>query len=174
MEGKSLFNMVARALQFLWALLVMSLSGNMIAESWNGSRSSPNIVGYAMFCAAFAMLSLIFLIPASLKESFAFHPVAPFAVDVLNNIFWFCGAIAFAAELTATNCNNYGFLVSNKVTNAGPNMSKQCHEGQAVTAFLWFGWAAFMASTVISGVGLGGSGGLRRGGLSRGPQMSKV
>jgi hypothetical protein len=48
---------------------------------------------------------------------------------------------------------------------------KQCREGQAVTAFLWFGFAAFVASAAISGLGLGG--GVSRSSV-RGPQMSKV
>jgi hypothetical protein len=48
---------------------------------------------------------------------------------------------------------------------------KQCREGQAVTAFLWFGFAAFAISTVLSGLGMGGGVSRRS---TRGPQMSKV
>ena len=52
-------------------------------------------------------------------------------------------------------------------------MTKMCREGQAVTAFLWFGWAAFLISNVVSGLQLGGGSSVRRSGI-RGPQMSKV
>lgn len=51
-------------------------------------------------------------------------------------------------------------------------MEKRCREGQAVTAFLWFGFASFLASTAFSFIlsrrSGGGSGGARR------PQMSRV
>jgi len=57
-------------------------------------------------------------------------------------------------------------------------MNKRCHEAQAVTAFLWFGFLAFAASAVLSGLqgrgsGVnmrGGAGGIRKGG----PMMSQV
>lgn len=29
-------------------------------------------------------------------------------------------------------------------------MTKRCREAQASTAFLWFGWAGYMASVIIS------------------------
>ena len=96
----------------------MALSGNMIHDSWSGSNSTPSIVNYAMFCSVFAMVSLFFLIPATLKESFRFHAAAPLALDTLNNIFWFCAAIAFAAELGAHSCTDY---VS---THDPPNVGK--------------------------------------------------
>lgn len=55
-------------------------------------------------------------------------------------------------------------------------MSKRCHEAQANSAFLWFGWASFLATTVMTGMGLSGGsvGGRRSGGIRRGPAMSQV
>jgi len=174
MEGKGLMNLISRVFQFLWTLLIMALTGNMIASSWSGSSSSPNIVNYGMFVSIFAMASLFYLIPAGIKDSIAFHSAIPFTLDLLNLIFFFCGAVAFAAELHVHSCSDVAYLVSNHITNSAPNMEKQCREAQAVTAFLWFGFAAFAVSTVVTGLGLGGSGGISRRGGVRGPQMSKV
>jgi len=171
MEGKGLINLVARGLQFLWALLVMALTGNMIHNSWSGTNSAPSIINYTMFCAVWAMLTLFYLIPASVKSSFSVHAALPFALDLLNTIFWFCAAVAFAAKLGVRSCSDDAYTFSNEVTSSAPNRMKQCREGQAVTAFLWFGFAAFVASAAISGLGLGG--GVSRSSV-RGPQMSKV
>jgi hypothetical protein len=79
----------------------MAMIGNAIAMG-----ASPAINNYTMFCAAFAMLALLFLIPATINEKFAFIPVAPFALDLLLTIFWFCAAVALAAELGVHSCSN--------------------------------------------------------------------
>jgi hypothetical protein len=92
--------------QFLWALLVMALTGNMIHNSWSGTNSAPSIINYTMFCAVWAMLTLFYLIPASVKSSFSVHAALPFALDLLNTIFWFCAAVAFAAKLGVRSCSD--------------------------------------------------------------------
>lgn len=170
----------------------MALIGNMIAEASNGN---PSVVNYAMFCSVFTMLSLIYLIPATIKEGLAFHPVIMIAVDVLNTIFTFCCAVALAAELGVHSCgrrvstparairdnahhSEQDYIDNNGITDgtAPGNRSKRCHEAQASDAFLWFGFAAFAASSVLSGLSsrggadLRGPGGIRRGG----PSVSKV
>jgi hypothetical protein len=62
---------------------------------------------------------------------------------------------------------------SNHITNGSHNTEKRCREAQASTAFLWFGWAAFVASLIFSV--LGGRGNVNmRGGIRRGPAMSQV
>jgi hypothetical protein len=79
----------------------MALVGNMIAMG-----ADPAVVNYTMFCAVIAMLALFFLIPAAIKESWAVMPAIPFALDVLIVIFWFCAAVAMAAELGVHSCSN--------------------------------------------------------------------
>jgi hypothetical protein len=174
----------------------MAITGNMIHSSWSGTNSAPSIINYTMFCAVWAMLTLFYLIPATVKDSFQIHAALPFALDVLNTVFWFCAAVAFAAKLGAHSCSDVvspadelrdcasiqmdplttlfpqGYVMSNEVTSSAPNMEKQCREGQAVTAFLWFGFAAFAVSTALTGLGGLGGGSSRR--VARGPQMSKV
>lgn len=69
------------------------------------------------------------------------------------------------------------YLRENSITNGGRDMSKRCHEAKAVTAFLWFGFAAYLASTILSGLASTGGrgGGMRSGGIRRGgPAMSHV
>ena len=81
----------------------MALVGNMIADAVGGN---PSVVNYTMFVSVISMLSLFYLIPATVKESFMIHPFIMMAVDVLNSLFFFCGAIALAAELNVHSCGN--------------------------------------------------------------------
>lgn len=81
----------------------MSLVGNMIATAYAGN---PSIVNYDMFVAVFSMLSLFYLIPASIKESFMIHPLLVVGLDTLNAIFYFCGAVAMSAYLHVHSCGN--------------------------------------------------------------------
>ncbi|KAJ6028750.1 hypothetical protein N7540_004326 [Penicillium herquei] len=136
-----------RVWEFVWTLLIMSLVGNMINEAFAGNPSSVN---YTMFVSAFSMLSLIYLVPASFNLDWAIHPIIMLGVDVLNTIFFFCAAIALAAKLGAHSCGNSSYTSSNEITNGSHNPQKRCKEAQAVTAFLWFGWAGYMASTIVS------------------------
>lgn len=94
--------------QFFWALLIMALVGNMIATSYAGN---PSIINYDMFLAVFAMLSLLYLIPATIKEGFQGHPLLMVALDALNAIFFFCGAVAMAAYLRVHSCSNSVSLI---------------------------------------------------------------
>jgi hypothetical protein len=50
----------------------------------------------------------------------------------------------------ATNFCVQSYTSTNEITNGSNNQSKRCREAQASTAFLWFGWAGYMASTIIS------------------------
>ena len=81
----------------------MALVGNMIADAFAGN---PSLVNYDMFVAVFGMLSLFYLIPASIKEEIRGHPIIMVAHDVLNTIFFFCAAVAMAAELKVHSCSN--------------------------------------------------------------------
>ncbi|MCJ1307720.1 hypothetical protein MMC25_001368 [Agyrium rufum] len=161
-----------RGLQFFWTLLILALTGNMIADAFAGN---PSIVNYTIFVAIFSMLCLVYLIAVTFNDSFSGHPALPLALDLLNTLFFLIGGIALAAELGVHSCSNSGYLKSNGVVNGSNNRSKRCHEAQAVCAFLWFGFAAYAASTVFSGLSSRGGGTSFRGGLRRGgPSMSQV
>ena len=81
----------------------MSLIGNVIAMAFAGN---PSLINYDMFVAAFALLSLIYLLLVSFNESFTGHPIIPVVLDVLNVLFLFCAAVATAAELGVHSCSN--------------------------------------------------------------------
>lgn len=162
-----------RGWTFLWTLLTLALVGNMEATAGGNSSASTN---YAMFVAAFAMFSLLYLIPASWNPDWAIHPIIMITVDALNSLFTFTSAVAYAALLGAHNCGNPAYTLTNEITNSSSNTKKRCHEAQASTAFLWFMWAGFTASLVLSvlagrstGVNLRG-----RTGSRRGPSMAQV
>lgn len=165
----------------------MALVGNMLDTAFAGNPSSVN---YAMFVAAFSMLSLIYLVLVAFNESFMGHRIIPIVLDALNTIFFFCAAIALAAALGVHSCgNNVGistdiseiylliyskrYTLTNHVTNGSHNRAKRCHEAQAVDAFLWFGFACYCVSLVFSIFASRGSvnlSGIRKGG----PAMSQV
>ncbi|RMY80253.1 hypothetical protein D0862_12818 [Hortaea werneckii] len=152
--------------QFVWSVLVMALTGNFIA-----SGGSSAMINYDLFCSVFGMLCLFFLLPASIKEAWAMHPIIPLVLNILNTIFWFVGGVATAAYLNVHSCSNADYYNSNNVAGGS---EKKCREAQASTAFLWFGFASFLASTVITGLNTRGGANTRAGGIRRGPAMSQV
>lgn len=168
----SIINIVLRGLQFLWTLLIVALVGNMIATSFSGD---PAIVNYSLFVSVFSMLALLYLVAATVREAFAI-PIAMLALDLLNTIFFFCAAVALAAGLDVHSCGNEDYVRSNGITNGSRNMGKRCREAQAVCAFLWFGFAAYLASAVFSGLALRGGKSVPRPSIVRvrGPGMSQV
>ncbi|ORY03861.1 marvel domain-containing protein [Clohesyomyces aquaticus] len=169
MVSKAL-NLALRGFQFFCALIVMALVGNMIATAVAGNSA---MVNYDMFVAVFGMASLLYLLPTAFLDSFS-APMVNIALDALNVLFWFCGAVATAAYLHVHSCSNLGYTRSNHITNGSPDTKKRCHEAQASTAFLWFGWAAFTASLIISAMGGSGTMNMRSPMRRSGPSMSQV
>ena len=90
----------------------MALVGNMIHEAVGGN---PSIVNYTMFVAVFGMLSLLYLIGATVVEAL-FWPIAVLALDALNTLFFLVGGIALAADLGVHSCGNH---VSSKPLDNG-------------------------------------------------------
>jgi len=161
-------NLALRGFQFLCTLIIMALIGNMIATAIHGNHS---IVNYDMFVAVFGMLSLFYLTVAAFSEGLAI-PILVMGLDAANLLFYLIAGIATAAYLGVHSCSNSQYTLHNKVTNSSPNTARRCREAQASTAFFWFAFAAFCATTAFSV--MGGSGGVNmRGGIRR-PTMSQV
>lgn len=59
-----------------------------------------------MFVAVFAMLSLIYLIAATISETFAINPLFMVIADALNALLFLIGGIALAAYLDVHSCGN--------------------------------------------------------------------
>ncbi|KAI4170303.1 MAG: hypothetical protein LQ343_005056 [Gyalolechia ehrenbergii] len=138
----------------------MALIGNVIADAIAGN---PSIVNYVMFVSVFAMLSLFYLIGAAIMESLAI-PIAMLVLDALNTLLFLVGGIALAAYMGVHSCSDRSYVGDNSITNGAINATKRCREEQAVCAFLWFGFAAWAGSLILSFLSSrGGTSGLRRG-----------
>ena len=61
------------------------------------------------------------------------------------------------------------YVTTNRITNGSHNPTKRCHEAQADTAFLWFLFACYAASMVLSFLSGGSSSAGGVGGIRRGP-----
>ena len=92
----------------------MALVGNMIHDALRGD---PSIVNYDMFAAVLSMLSLFYLILAAIKESFAF-PLIIIVLDLLNTLFFLCGALAMAGYLGVHSCDNQVSLHSKRMSKS--------------------------------------------------------
>ncbi|KAI4160195.1 MAG: hypothetical protein LQ342_005907 [Letrouitia transgressa] len=153
-----------RGLQFFFTLVIMALTGNMIADAFAGN---PSIINYIIFVSVFAMLSLFYLIGAAIMDGFAI-PLVMVILDALNTLLFLCGGIALAAYLGVHSCGNDKYVLTNGITNGSNNPHKRCREAQAVTAFLWFGFAAWVGSLILSALSSRGGASIR-GGIRRGP-----
>lgn len=165
-----------RVRQWLWTLLVMALDGNIIAMT---NAGNPATVNYAMFSAAFSMVSLFYLFPASWNLDWSIHPILMVILDILNAIWFLTSGIALAARLECHSCSNrvsksnfdflhtqgwysndwvtdknqqkQGYLERNEITNGSTHhKTKRCRLAQATVAFLWFAWFGYTISIVLS------------------------
>ncbi|PLB42640.1 MARVEL domain-containing protein [Aspergillus candidus] len=166
-----------RLWQFIWTLLVMALIGNMLNESFAGD---PATVNYCMFVSAWSMFTLFYLVPASFNLDWALSPILMVAIDLLNALFFLTAGIALASRLEAHSCSNEEYTLHNEITNGSYSRQKRCREAQASTAFLWFAWAGYTASFIMSflmarrsNVNMRGRTGPARGSVGR-PSMAQV
>lgn len=158
-----------RAFQLFCAVIVTAMAGNNIARATNGTHS---IINYTLFVGVWWLFSLLYFLPTAFIDKFAI-PIVDMVLDGLSVLFGFCAAVALPAYLGAHSCSNTNYTLHNGVTNSSPALAQNCRQAQTATAFLWFGWAAFVATLVFSA--MAGKGGAVRGGIRRGgPSMSQV
>jgi predicted transporter len=101
----------------------MALVGNMIQEAIAGNHSSIN---FTMFVALFSMLSLFYLIAATVRESLAKPPMLPPLLDLVNTLLFLIAAIVLSAKLGVHSCGNdvCGFFLPHKYIRK--KRSKDC------------------------------------------------
>ncbi|KAF3760484.1 hypothetical protein M406DRAFT_358198 [Cryphonectria parasitica EP155] len=147
-----------RGLQLLFLIILTALLGNVIATSNHGSFVSAAGVNFSMFVTVLSWLVVLYGLAVAFVESIAV-PIVVMAADGLVLLFTFIDAIVLAALLRVPNCGAAGSL------------EKKCRELQASTAFMWFLFATFVASTAFAAMGFrrGGSGSMRSG-----PNMKQV
>lgn len=92
-----------RALEFVFTVILLGLVGALEHQS----SDNPESVHYSMFTAAFSMLSLFYLIPATVSEGWAGHPMILIVIDTLNVIFFFCAAVTLAARTRGHSCGDH-------------------------------------------------------------------
>jgi len=166
----SLAQITLRTVQFIFNLLVMALVGNAIATIFTGTPASIN---YAMFVAAFNWIVILYGLAAAFFDGLAI-PVVMYILDGLAMVFSMVGGIVLAAKLHVHSCGNFDYLLSNNLTRNSDSPKKTCRELQASTAFLWFLFAAFAGSLVVTFISSKGSFSTGRSGMRRGPAMSQV
>ncbi|CRG88158.1 hypothetical protein PISL3812_05185 [Talaromyces islandicus] len=162
-----IFGLALRALELAFTVILLGLVGALEHQSSN----NPESVHYSMFTAAFSIVFLIFLIPATWNEGLAGHPIILIIIDGLNVIFFFCAAITLSARTRGHSCGDHSFLNSNSIARGS---SSRCHEAQAAAAFFWFGWASYMGSLILSAISGKSSANLRPRPAAQRPGMSQV
>jgi len=137
-----------RGAQALFTILTLALSGALVAQQAIGG--SPSQVNFALFTSIFAFLSCFYLLFAAFADG---HPQIVLGLDGLNTLFTFAAGTALAAGLGVHSCGNIDYVKSNSITNGSTDQTARCHEAQALTAFLWFLFASFVASFALSFLG---------------------
>ncbi|PGH08725.1 hypothetical protein AJ79_05916 [Helicocarpus griseus UAMH5409] len=135
--------------QLIWAIIAMALIGNMMETAYG---SAGGTVNYAMFPPAFAMAVILWAFLIQWVPSAVIHPALLFVVDLLVTLSTFATAVALPAKLHAKDCSNLDYTSTNEVTRDRADLEEGCREAQAATAFLWFLWATFLGSTIMSGL----------------------
>jgi len=161
-----LWQLILRAIQLLWVVLITALIGNVIALNHDGPMAAIN---FTMFVAVLSWLAVLYGLAASFVTSLAI-PIVMLALDGAAALFTLIDGIVLAAKLQAVNCSH---------PNKGPGwigfgaagVGKRCREIQASTAFVWFLFATFAATLALAFLSFRRVGGSAR---SHGPGMSQV
>ena len=136
----------------------------MAGQVYGGSPSSTN---YAVFLGLYIIIAAL----TGLASSFLsfLRGIVTLAIDAFAVLLTFAGGVAYAAQLGTQSCScdkKYELcarLANNVIINGGvvkgggdsavgsdvPRV-RRCREAQADTAFMWFAFAAFVGSAVLS------------------------
>lgn len=95
---------------------------------------TPASINFLIFCGAWSILALGYLLVAPAAFPKAAHKHAVLAVEALTTLFWFAGFIALAVWLSERGCWGGGV----------------CSAAQAAEVFAAFEWALFMATCVMA------------------------
>lgn len=132
--------LVLRALQFLFALIVLGLTGHLANYDY-----SPSQVNFMVFNAVWTMLVLIYLaIIPRFVQRFA-HVHVMLALDALTMLFWFAGFIALAVLYhDIVGVANFEYFAG-----CGA-LGDYCGVTEAAVVFGALEWLLFLVTTVIS------------------------
>jgi hypothetical protein len=88
-------------MQFFLTLLIMAITGNMIALAIHGN---PSEVNFAIFVSIFSMLTLFIMFFDHFRE--VLPGVVAIVLDGLNVLFFFAAGVALAVALRVHSCSN--------------------------------------------------------------------
>ncbi|KAH7142618.1 membrane-associating domain-containing protein [Dactylonectria estremocensis] len=143
------FNFVLRALQLIFAIIVMGTDGYAIhvfrghtvhehfefGDFYN-YYGVPDAWGFLLFCAGWTVLGVIFLLIAGI--SFADHALIGYirvSVEAVALLSWLAGFIAVAVNIG---------------TNACPAEENRCGSIKAATVFGALEWLLFVITTILT------------------------
>jgi hypothetical protein len=135
MHPSGISGYILRPLQLFFGIIVISMAAALVANQPSGG--SPSQINYSVFVGVFSLLTWFYTVIASTISADGIGaPVVVIILDSFNTLFYFCGGVAMAVAMRVHSCGNIAYVVTNGIT-AGS--TQRCHEGQTLTAFLWFG-----------------------------------
>jgi len=135
MHPRGITGWIIRTLELVFGIIVLAMAAALVANQPSGG--SPSQINYSVFVGVFSLLSWFYTVFATqVSPDGLGSPIIVVILDSLNLLFYFCGGIAMAVALRVHSCGNVAYVMSNGIT-AGS--TQRCHEGQTLTAFLWFG-----------------------------------
>ncbi|TVY21246.1 hypothetical protein LARI1_G000301 [Lachnellula arida] len=167
--------LAVRVLQLVFAIIVLALSVVLIKNFgpvYEGAKEGkvPSLIDYGAFCGGASIVIAIVGVVAAFFE--ALQGVIILALDALASFFLLAGGLAFAIQMKVGNCSDDLYLADHsnlfspdKNKNFGINPNKdpekyakavladgtyRCQLLQADTAFVWFLFACFLATTALS------------------------
>ncbi|QPG74710.1 hypothetical protein FOA43_002043 [Brettanomyces nanus] len=141
-----------RAVNFIFLIIVLGLSGSLAATTVY--QSNPQ-VNFCVFAAAWALLTSTIYGALAYFISFLASPLFLVIFDFLNFVFTFAAATALAVAIRVHSCSNSTYLDNNNVAQGS---SDRCRKSQATVAFLYFSFFVFLFSLVMQFLNLGKNG----------------
>lgn len=137
---------VIRAIQALFALVVLGLTAHVASYGFSPSQNS-----FMIFVSVWTLLILLYLSLAPRFIAAVAHPFAMLALDALTMLFWFAGFIALAVFRHSASevYIGDGFGDYYNACGSGGIVGRWCGEMEAASVFGALEWALFVATTVL-------------------------
>ncbi|KAK4104224.1 hypothetical protein N658DRAFT_247508 [Parathielavia hyrcaniae] len=165
--------LLLRAIQLLFIIILTGLIGNVIARNINAAGSATAAINFTMFVIALAWVVTLLGLATSLVERLRTPALglALLAADALAALFTLISAIVLSAKLRAVDCGDTEDRANDWIAYGSSDDEARCRKVQASTVFMWFLFATFLASLLMSLLAFRRGGGSGR---SSGPTMSQV
>ncbi|KAI0402190.1 marvel domain-containing protein [Xylaria palmicola] len=166
---QNIVHSLLRLVQLLLLIIATALIGNVRASTeQHASGTATAAINFAIFVCTLSWIAVLYNLIAHFVSAVAV-PIAALALDAAATLFTFIAAVVLSAKLKTVNCANWGSRPSDWIAFGSGDTQKRCREIQAGLVFMWFLFAAFIATLVLAAREF------RRGGGSiRGPSMSQI